>query len=43
MLQELFYNIEYVKSQSSDIIKIIGQRKNVYLGHDLLIDLDRKY
>ena len=43
ILKELFYNIEYVKNQSNDIIKTIGERKVVSLGHNILINLDIKY
>ena len=43
ILKELFYNIEYVKNQSNDVIKIIREMKEESLSHNILIKLDAKY
>ena len=43
ILKELFYNIEYVNNQSNDVIKTIGERKDISLCHNILINLDKKY
>ena len=47
ILKELFYNIECLKNQSNDIIKTLGENKNVSLYHNTfektITNLDKKY